>query len=125
MADDGYNAYQIKKYAGHSKIETAMFYVELSQTGFEEAIRKKYGKDDTRKVLLQPKRCWKCGQVNRPFHARCSECGTVLDPEQARKELQERSDLIASIIPKQMMEQLVQLVATELKKRQEAERSAV
>ena len=124
MADDGYNAYQIKKYAGHSKIETAMFYVELSQEGFEAAIRKKYGKEDKRKTALQTKRCWKCGQVNRPFHTRCAECGTVLDPEEARKQLQERSDLIASVIPKEMLDRLVQLVAEELKKRQEAERPA-
>ncbi|UCH70608.1 MAG: tyrosine-type recombinase/integrase [Candidatus Bathyarchaeota archaeon] len=57
MADEGYNAYQIKKYAGHRKIETAMFYVELSQKGFEDAIRKKYGRSDKKQVLLQPKKC--------------------------------------------------------------------
>jgi integrase len=124
MADDGYNAYQIKKYAGHSRIETAMFYVELSQAGFEAAIRKKYGKEDKMETVLQPKRCWKCGLPNRSFHARCSECGTMLDPEEARKQLQERSDIIASIIPKEMLDQIIQLVVTELGKRQETERSA-
>ena len=124
MADDGYNAYQIKKYAGHSRIETAMFYVELSQEGFEAAIRKSYGKEDKKKVVLQPKLCWKCGQMNRPFHTRCVECGTLLDPEEARKQLQERSDLIASVIPKEMLNQLVRLVVAELKKEQETNHPA-
>lgn len=115
MADDGYNAYQIKKYAGHSKIETAMFYVELSQKGFEEAIKKQYGRDERKQVLLQPKKCWKCGYINRPFHTRCRECGKVLNPEEAFKELKERSDLIASVIPEEMLDQLAELVAEKLK----------
>lgn len=115
MADEGYNAYQIKKYAGHRKMETAVFYVELSQKGFEDAIRKKYGRNDKKQVLLQPKKCWKCGYVNRPFHTRCKECGRFLEPEKAFEELKERSDLIASIMPQEMMDQLAELVAEKLK----------
>jgi site-specific recombinase XerD len=114
MADDGYNAYQIKKYAGHSKIETAMFYVELSQKGFEEAIRQKYGKSERRQALLEPKRCWKCGYVNRPFHTRCRECGTALDPTEAMTTLQQKSDLIASVMPDDMLDRLAELVALRL-----------
>ena len=116
MADEGYNAYQIKKYAGHRKIETAMFYVELSQKGFEDAIRKKYGRSDKKQVLLQPKKCWKCGYVNKPFHTRCKECGRPLEPEKAFEELKERSDLIASIIPQEMVDQLAELVAKKMKR---------
>ena len=119
MADDGYNAYQIKKYAGHSKLETAMFYVELSQKGFEDAIKKQYGRSEKKQALLKPKKCWKCGYINRPFHTRCSECGKVLDPDEALKELQERSDLIASVIPQEMLDQLAELVAKKLKEPQE------
>jgi len=117
MADDGYNAYQIKKYAGHSTIETAMFYVELSQEGFEQAIKKQYGTRDRKQALLQPKKCWKCGYVNRPFHTRCRECGKVLDPEEAFKELKERSDLITSVMPQEMLDQLIEFVAEKLRDR--------
>lgn len=115
MADDGYNAYQIKKYAGHRKIETAMFYVELSQKGFEEAIKKKYGREDRKQALLQPKKCWKCGCVNRPFHTRCAKCGKLLDQEEALKDLKEKSDLIASVMPQELVDRLVELVVERLK----------
>jgi len=115
MADDGYNTYQIKKYAGHSKIETAMFYVELSQKDFEQAIRKRYGRSDRKHVLLQPKKCRKCGYINRSFHTRCRECSKVLDPEEAIKELKERSDLIASVMPEEMLDKIAELVAKKLK----------
>jgi len=114
MADDGYNAYQIKKYAGHSSIETAMFYVELSQKGLEEAIKKQYGKDVVQEAMLQPKKCWKCGDINQSFHMRCKACGTLLDPRKAATELKERSDLIASVMPGKMMDELAELVAKKL-----------
>lgn len=115
MADDGYNAYQIKKYAGHSKIETAMFYVELSQKGFEEAIRKRYGNAEKHEAALRPKRCWKCGHVNRPFDARCKECGKILDLEAASRNLTEKSDLIASVMTQEMLDKIAELVAEKLK----------
>jgi integrase len=124
MADDGYNAYQIKKYAGHSKIETAMFYVELSQKGFEDAIRQRYGEADRKRATLQPKRCWKCGHVNDPFHSRCSQCGKTLDLEAASRELAERSDLIASVMPEDMLDRLADLVAEKLKQSQSDLRAA-
>ena len=120
MADDGYNVYQIKKYAGHNDIKTAMFYVELSQKGFEDAIKKKYGREARKQALLQPKKCWKCGYVNRPFHIRCRECGKLLDPEESLKELQERSDLMAEVMPKEMIDRLVELVAERLMERNTA-----
>lgn len=120
MADDGYNAYQIKKYAGHSSIETAMFYVELSQKGFEDAINRRYGRKDKKQALLQPKKCWQCGYINRPFHTRCGACGKVLDPAEASKELKDRSDLIASVMPQKMLDQLAELVAEKLRKTQVA-----
>jgi len=115
MADDGYNAYQIKKYAGHTKIETAMFYVELSQKGFEEAIRDKYGRQEKKEALLRAKRCWKCGSTNRCFDRRCTECGSTLDMEEASRELQVRSDVIASAMPEDMLERLAELVAAKLR----------
>jgi len=124
MADDGYNAYQIKKYAGHSKIETAMFYVELSQKGFEDAIRQKYGEPDRKRAALQPKRCWKCGRVNDAFHVRCSQCGGTLDLEAASRELAERSDLIASVMPQEMLDRLADLVAERLRQSQPGLRAA-
>lgn len=116
MADDGYNAYQIKKYAGHSEIETALFYVELSQKGFERAIRQRYGKEGQGRVLLRPKKCWQCGSIGRPFDTRCRKCGKLLDPEEAFKELKDRSDLIASVMPQEMLDQLAELVAQKLQK---------
>ena len=115
MADDGYNAYQIKKYAGHSQIETAMFYVELSQKGFEDAIREKYGAVDRKRAGLQPQRCWKCGTANRAFDRRCSGCGRMLDPEEASKGLSEKSDLIASVMTQDMLDQLACLVAEKMR----------
>ena len=115
MADDGYNAYQIKKYAGHSQIETAMFYVELSQKGFEDAIRKKYGAADRTRATLQPQRCWKCGSTNRAFDRRCAGCGRMLNLEEASREISERSDLIASVMTQDMLDQLARLVAEKLR----------
>ena len=115
MADDGYNAYQIKKYAGHTQLETAMFYIELSQKGFEDAIKKRYGRDVQKQAVLQPKKCWKCGYVNKPFHTRCQECGIVLDMQEAVNEMKGRAEVLASVLPPEMLEQLAKLVADKLK----------
>ena len=83
-----------------------MFYVELSHKGFEDGIKEKYGKTEKKQTLLKPKKCWNCGYINRPFHTRCGECGKVLDPEEAMKELKEKPDLIASVMPEEMIEKL-------------------
>ena len=115
MADDGYNAYQIKKYAGHSQLETAMFYVELSQKSFEDAIKKRYGREVQKQAALQPKKCWKCGYINKPFHTRCEECGTMLDVQEAINEINGRAEVLASVLPPEMLEQLVKLVAEKLR----------
>lgn len=116
MADDGYSAYQIKKYAGHRKLETAMFYVELSQKGFEAAIRKQYGQREVKQSVLLPKKCWKCGCLNKSFNTRCSECGKPLDLQAAMARLDERSDLIASVMTSEMLDKLADLVADKLAK---------
>jgi site-specific recombinase XerD len=110
MAEDGFNAYQISKYAGHSRLETAQFYVDLSQKGFEEAIKKKYSRNEQKQILLKPKKCWKCGHLNPSFNMVCKKCAFPLEIEQIEeKKKDELFSIVEKIIEKRLEEKLKEL----------------
>jgi integrase len=110
---------QLKNYLGWTQAsKMAGVYVHLSGRETDDAILQMHGlktEEETRPDKgLQPRKCPRCEKVNEPDARLCCRCGMALDVETAL-DLKEKSDLIAQVMPQEMINQLVELVIERLR----------
>jgi integrase len=110
---------ELKEYAGWTgSSRMAGVYVHLSARDTDEAVLRMHGivtsEGRNKDEALTPRKCPRCEKLNEPDARICCRCGLPLDVRTAI-DLKERSDIIAEVMPQEMIDRLVELVVERLK----------
>jgi hypothetical protein len=83
---------QLKKYMGWSSSRMIGIYTHLSGKDSDEAIFRANGlevKKETKKPVMEPKKCLRCQEVNEATNICCKKCGLPLEKVEAERILKE------------------------------------